>query len=431
MESVWKKDTSFPQFPTLQGDKKTDVLIIGGGIAGILTAYFLKQRGIDCILLEKDRLCSGVSGNTTAKITAQHGFAYDKIMRRYGIENAKIYLQTNTRALETFKEMSRSIDCDFEIKDNFVYTCSDRKKAEKEMRALETIGADAVFCEQVHIPVQTNGAVCFRNQAQFHVLKFLSAICKELPVYEHSFVREMIGNTAVTDNGSVKAGHVIVTTHFPFINKHGLYPLKMYQHRSYVIAFENAEQVNGMFVDEADKGFSFRNYKNLLLLGGGDHRTGKNGGAWQELREFAAEHYPQAQEKHFWAAQDCMSLDSIPYIGKYSKNTHNLYTATGFNKWGMTSAMLSAQLLCDAVQGKENDFAPLFSPSRTMLHGQLLINAAETMADYLLPTTRRCPHLGCALRWNRYEHSWDCPCHGSRFDENGKLLDNPANGNLK
>ena len=205
----------------------------------------------------------------------------------------------------------------------------------------------------------------------------------------------------------------------------------MYQHRSYVIALENAEQVNGMFVDEADKGFSFRNHKNLLLLGGGDHKTGKNGGAWNELRAFAAAHYPQAQENFFWAAQDCMSLDSIPYIGKYSKTTHNLYTATGFNKWGMTSAMLSAQLLCDAIQGKDNDFAPLFSPSRTMLHGQLLINAAETFADYLLPTTRRCPHLGCALRWNRYEHSWDCPCHGSRFDENGKLLDNPANGNLQ
>lgn len=431
MESVWKKDVSFPSFPTLQSDKKTDVLIIGGGIAGILTAYFLKQRGIDCMLLEKDRLCSVTTCNTTAKITAQHGFIYDKIMRKYGIENAKKYLQANTKALEMYRQMSLAIDCDFETKDNVVYTCNNRQKAEKEMRALEAIGADVVFFEQANIPIRTDGAVCLKNQAQFHPLKFLSAICKDLPVYEHSFVREMIGNTAVTDNGRVQASHVIIATHFPFINKHGLFPLKLYQHRSYVIALENARHTDAMYVDEADKGFSFRTYKDLLLLGGGDHRTGKNGGAWQELRDFAAANYPQATEKFCWATQDCMSLDGLPYIGKYGKTTHNLYTATGFNKWGMTSAMLAAHLLCDAVQEKENDFSSLFSPSRSMLHGQLLINTAETFADYLLPTTRRCPHLGCALRWNRYEYSWDCPCHGSRFDKNGKLLDNPANGNLK
>ena len=135
---------------------------------------------------------------------------------------------------------------------------------------------------------------------------------------------------------------MIAATHFPFINKHGSYFLKLYQHRSYVIALENAQDVNGMYVDECDTGLSFRNYEGLLLLGGGGHRTGKKGGNWAELRAFAAKKYPDSREKHFWATQDCMSLDGIPYIGRYSAKTHGFYVASGFNKWGMTGSMTAA-----------------------------------------------------------------------------------------
>ena len=185
-----------------------------------------------------------------------------------------------------------------------------------------------------------------------------------------------------------------------------------------------------MYVDEAKTGFSFRNYGGLLLLGGGGHRTGKNGGNWQELRDFAKKNYPGAVEKYCWAAQDCMSLDSIPYIGKYSKNTPNLYVAGGFNKWGMTGAMTAAMLLCDMVCGRRSDFEELFDPSRNMIRWQLLINGFESAKNLLTPSRKRCPHLGCALKWNPAEHSWDCACHGSRFDESGRVLDNPANGDL-
>lgn len=210
------------------------------------------------------------------------------------------------------------------------------------MNALSKIGYDVVFSERLPLPINVAGAVCFKNQAQFHPLKFLFSIAKDLNIYEHTFVREMIGTTAVTGSGKIHADKVIVTTHFPFINKHGSYFLKLYQHRSYVIALENAQNVDGMYVDECKTGYSFRNYENLLLLGGVGHRTGKNGGNWNELRRFKEKYYPDSTEKYFWAAQDCISLDSIPYIGRYSKNTPNLYTASGFNKWGMTGAMLSA-----------------------------------------------------------------------------------------
>ena len=204
----------------------------------------------------------------------------------------------------------------------------------------------------------------------------------------------------------------------------------MYQHRSYVIALENAPNVHGMYVDEAQNGMSFRNFENLLLIGGGDHRTGKQGGNWQELRTFARQHYPNASEKYCWATQDCMTLDGVPYIGAYSAGTPDLYVATGFNKWGMTSSMVSAMILCDLVQEKQNPYAEAFSPSRTILRPQLAVNAWEAVVNLLTPSAKRCPHLGCALKWNPYEHTWDCPCHGSRFTKNGRLIDNPATGDL-
>ena len=200
----------------------------------------------------------------------------------------------------------------------------------------------------------------------------------------------------------------------------------MHQHRSYVLALSGAQNVDGMYVDECDRGLSFRTYGDLLLLGGGAHRTGKQGGGYRELEEFAKLNYPKAKIISKWATQDCMTLDKIPYIGQYSKSTPNIYVATGFNKWGMTSSMVAANLLADLVCGKENEFAGVFSPSRSIFHPQLALNIFESMVGMLTPTVPRCPHLGCALKYNRQEHSWDCPCHGSRFSEEGKLLDNPA-----
>ena len=165
--------------------------------------------------------------------------------------------------------------------------------------------------------------------------------------------------------------------------------------------------------------------------GGGSHRTGKTGGNWQQLRDFARDHYPRAVKKYAWATQDCMTLDGVPYIGRYSKRTPDLFVATGFGKWGMTSAMAAAMVLTDLVQGRENPFAPVFSPSRSILHPQLALNGFEAVKNLLTPGSPRCPHLGCKLKWNEQEHSWDCPCHGSRFTTDGQLLDNPSTGDIK
>jgi len=245
-------------------------------------------------------------------------------------------------------------------------------------------------------------------------------------MFEHTKVQELAPGKAITNHGVISAGKIIIATHFPLLNKHGGYFLKLYQHRSYVLALKNAPQMDGMYVDEANDGLSFRTYGDLLLLGGGGHRTGKRGGNWRELEAFAAKHYPKAQIAAKWAAQDCMSLDGVPYIGQYAKTTPNLYVATGFNKWGMTSSMTAAMILSDLVQGKESPHAHIFAPDRTSLRPQLAANIAESTLNLLTPTVPRCPHMGCALKYNPAEHSWDCPCHGSRFSEKGELLDNPA-----
>lgn len=432
MHSLWTENITLPHFEPLRGDVRTDVLIVGGGMAGLLCARLLTDAGVDCVLAESDTICGGVTQNTTAKITAQHGLIYDKLMREFGEALAGQYLRANLAALARYRELCAGMDCDFETRDAYVYTRGDRKKIENELRALDTLGfASAAFAEELPLPFPVAGAVRFSEQAQFHPLKFAAAIAPGLRIFEHTPVRTVEGGCAQTDHGCITAERIIMATHFPIWNRHGAYFLKLYQHRSYVISLENAPDVHGMYVDEAKKGMSFRNYGDLLLLGGGDHRTGRRGGGWKELQDFARKHYPDAQLHCQWATQDCMSLDGAPYIGPYSRRTPQLFVATGFNKWGMTGAMVSAMVLADLVTGRENEFAPVFAPSRTILRPQLAVNAAEVLVSMLTPTARRCPHLGCALRWNSQEHTWDCPCHGSRFAVDGTLLENPATGDWK
>lgn len=429
--SVWTDTVSLPQFESLHKDIKTDVLIIGGGMCGILCAYFLEKAGVPYVLAEANTIASGITKNTTAKITSQHGLIYSKIKNQYGKENARMYLDINEKALHEYEKLCKNIDCNFEIKDAYTYSRNNRKIIEEEVQVLKNLGFDASFEKYTELPFQIEGAVKFKNQAQFHPLKFLAEIAKGLNIYENTAVRELTDTFAITDNAKIYAKQIIVTTHFPFINKHGSYFLKLYQHRSYVSSYENAASINAMYVDEDKKGMSFRSFDNLLLIGGGGHRTGKQSQAWGEIHNFTKKYYPHAKLRYEWATQDCISLDYIPYIGHYSKNTPNMYVATGFNKWGMTSSMVAAMLLSDIVCGKKNDFSDIFSPHRSIVKPQLFVNGAEATLNLLTPTTKRCPHLGCALKWNKAEHTWDCPCHGSRFEKDGKLIDNPSTGDIK
>ncbi len=429
--SIWYNDCDIEKFDKLSYELKTDVLIIGGGIAGILTAFYLTKNGVDCAVVEKNRICSKTTGNTTGKITAQHGLIYSDIIKYYGADTAKEYLDANTEAIKEYNKLSKTIDCDFEIKDNYVFSENNLKKLYKEINALEKIGYHPEFITDLPIPVKTVGAVKFKNQAQFHPLKFIKGISKNLKIFENTFVLNIDGKNAMTNCGRIRADKIIIATHFPFIDSHGGYFLKLFQHRSYVLGIKAGIDLNGMYVSEDKKGMSFRNYGDYILLGGGGHRTGKQGGKFNELENFAAKHYKDGEIKFRWAAQDCISLDGMPYIGSYSKNTPNLLVATGFNKWGMTGSMVAAKLLTDKILNKNNKFSEVFSPRRSLMKPQLAINGFESVTNILNPFGRRCTHLGCSLKWNKEEHSWDCPCHGSRFTEKGKIIENPANEKLK
>ena len=426
MPSIWRETVVLPRFGPLKGDLHTDVLVVGGGMAGILCTHLLRERGVDCALVEAEHLAWGTTGDTTAKLTVQHGLLYHKLLRQKGREGALTYLRLQQGALERYRTLCANMDCDFVTEDNFVYTLNDRKTLRAELAALQSLNVPAWLEEKPPLPMPTAGAVGIPQQARFHPLKFLTAIVPGLPIYEQTKVLELMPGKAVTNRGCVTAKKIILATHFPILNKHGGYFIKLYQHRSYVLALENTPPVEGMYVDDSGTGLSFRQWGDLLLLGGGGHRTGKNGGGWRELELFAARHWPQATVRARWAAQDCMSLDGLPYVGRYSAATPDLFVATGFNKWGMTNAMAAAMVLCELVQGKPHPAAFLLEPSRSILRPQLAANLWESTVNLLTPTVPRCPHLGCALKWNGQEHSWDCPCHGSRFDEGGNLLDGPA-----
>lgn len=426
MNSIWNISAQRPHFESLNGDMDVDVLIIGGGITGILCARALDDAGADYALIEADKICGGITQNTTAKITVQHGAIYDRLIREFGVRKARLYYEANKDALKEYRRLCAHIDCDFEECDAYLYSIDNKNKIEKEADAYKKLGIKAKLTNKLPLPFPVAGALRVSGQAQFHPLKFLYEISKGLRIYEGTKAIQFAPGLVTTNRGKIRAQKIIVATHFPIINKHGGYFLKMYQHRSYVLALKNAPQMEGTYIDENEKGLSFRNYGEYLLLGGGSHRTGKKGGNWREIEEFAAEHYPNAKEVCRFATQDCMSLDGVPYVGRYSSGTEGLYVASGFNKWGMTSSMAAAMILRDEMSGKCNRYAEVFSPSRSIVRPQLAINVFEAAINLLTPTTPRCPHLGCALKYNKAEHTWDCPCHGSRFTKDGKLIDNPA-----
>ena len=430
MESLWC-DISLPQYPKLQGDITTDVLVIGGGMAGLLCAHQLQMAGASVVVAEARRICGGVTANTTAKVTSQHGLIYHKLMQTLGKEQAKMYLQINQAAISQYRSLAAKIPCHWEDKANYVYSETNRQALEEEASALHRLGYPATLKSQAKLPFPVVGALEFRKQGQFHPLKFAAGIAEKITIYENTPVLSIDETTAQCPGGKIRAKKIIVATHFPFINSHGSYFLKLYQQRSYVLALEQGPNVDGMYIGAGKNSLSFRNAGNYLLLGGGGHRTGKKGGGWRALENFIAEHYPDASIARRWATQDCMSLDGIPYIGNYSARTPDLYVATGFNKWGMTSSMVSAMVLTELITKGQSDYAALFSPSRSIMKPQLGINALESASNLLRLSRPRCTHMGCALHWNKQERSWDCACHGSRFAEDGTLLNNPARKKLR
>ncbi len=476
-ESLWSKNTVLPVRKSLTGDVRADVAVIGAGLAGILTAYRLQECGLKVVVLEANRIGSGQTKNTTAKITSQHGMIYNALIKNVGVERAEQYARANQLAIAEYETLieKAKIDCDFQRTSAFLYTKENDEPMRAEAAAASRLGIDANFVRETELPFPIAGAVQFSAQAQFHPLRFLYALSDKLTIYEHTRVISVTDDIVQTDSGIVHADFIVFATHYPFVNVPGWYFARLHQERSYVLALYSAWKPKGMYLGVDADGLSFRSTEGLLLLGGENHRTGENsaGGRYDKLLHRAKEILPDCNEAARWSAQDCITVDSVPYIGQYAASKPNWYVATGFGKWGMTNAMAAAMLITDSITAIAPDWAEVFSPERLRLgtsaknlttemrqaikglsrsflgvpravldvlpagHGGIVEVEGQKAGVYknergeVLIVDPRCPHLGCQVEWNPDEKSWDCPCHGSRFHADGTLMDNPAQRDLR
>ena len=366
-----------------------------------------------------------------------------------GQDAARLYAEANQRAIEEYERIiaEQKIQCNFERLPAYLYSKRDEQLLRKEAEVAAGLGLPAEFVGKTELPFETVGAVRFEKQAQFHPLKFLRALAEELEIYENSPVKKVDGTLVCTDRAMFMAEQVVFATHYPIRNVPGFYFLRQHQERSYVVALKGCRQLQGMYYSADDGGISLRSAGDILLLGGNAHRTGEHyqSGAYSSLKAAAYKYFPGAEAVAFWSAQDCMPHDELPFIGRYSLTKKNWYVATGYQKWGMTSSMVAALLLTDMITGEENPWEKLFTPQR-MHNKAARINfwkdvresACGLWKGFFHPMEKhgeeevwsRCTHLGCKLSWNPDEKSWDCPCHGSRFAEDGRRLDEPAQKDL-
>ncbi|MCL2003509.1 MAG: FAD-dependent oxidoreductase [Oscillospiraceae bacterium] len=443
-KSVWQQE-AMPAFPALPGDMQADAVIVGAGLCGLLCAYMLHRKGLrDIALIDANEVCSGVTATTTAKITSQHGLIYAKLLKGAGAERAKQYLAANETAIQHYREIieRENINCGFTPCNAWIYSTDNAQAIEDEVRAAQKLGMAAVFAHPDELPIQTAGALQFPGQAHFHPLQFARHICEILTaagcrIYTHTKATGIEDGAVITNRGKILAKHIISASHYPFIDKTSLLFAKIFQERSYVLALQNAGTLRDVYLDSKHGGFSFRPYGNLVLLGAVDHKTGHETDArhFDGLLSSAQELYPGAETAFMWSAQDCMTHDGIPYIGRLKEN---LYIATGFNKWGMTSGMAAADMISDLITQGRSDFAEVFSLKGRDIGLQAKSFCKETadIAGNLLTGLTHavepvCTHMGCAVKWNPDEETWDCTCHGSRFDPEGQVLCGPALKPLK
>ena len=421
----------------LKENISVETVIIGAGMAGVLTAYELRRRGKPCVILEAKRIGSGQTGNTTRKITSQHGMCYENMIQKSGIVKARQYAKANEEAIQAYEQIIEegNIDCEFQRCPAYLYSQVERECLQQEAEAARQAGIDAEFTTKTALPFPVEGAVKFRGQAQFHPLKFLKAVSEELDIYEQTKVFKVEGNVLQTTGGTVEAGNIIFACHFPFVNIPGYYFARMHQERSYVVAVKQAQQLDGMYYGIDEEGLSFRNAGKLLLAGGGQHRTGENqkGGRYENCGSRSG-NIGAAVKGSMLVCTGLHDIGWDPLIGRFSEETEHWYVATGFGKWGMSSSMVSAHLLADLITHKLVHMKN-FSHRREVSRQRLLEtfwktdafgkkNLGKGLLDY--QEKKRCTHLGCELEWNPDEEVYECPCHGSRFDRNGKLLNNPA-----
>ena len=455
MNSYWNENTETKEFPKLNKNIEADVCIIGGGITGVSTAYYLANRGLKVVVLEKDKICSSTTGGSTGKITSQHGLIYKYLKDLNGKEFAQKYYKANEEAKENIIKLinKEKIECDLERKNAYVYT-----EVEKNIQAIKAeiehtkkLGINSEFVSKIELPLDIYGAIKFENQAQFDPVKYTYGLANCViknngQIYENSKAIETVEADGkyniLTKEGKVRAKYLVITTRYPIIKFPGYYFLKMYQSTSYAILVDTHTDINydGFYINSETPVFSFRTVKsddrNLLLAVGYDYKTGTEiiGNPFEYLKAKVKNMYPEAEVLKSWTAEDCISLDKIPYIGDFSDIMDNCYVATGFNKWGITGSNIAAKIITDKVLGNDNEYEDIFESSRLGIikNKEEMMNMIKEAGDGIIlerikgKPTPTCTHLGCKLSWNPLEEIWECSCHGSKFTKRGFVIDGPA-----
>ena len=492
-ESYWLASTAKTNYPALEEDMKVDVAIVGGGMTGITSAYLLKREGLRVAVIEADRILQGTTAHTTAKITSQHSLIYSRIKNYMGEEKARQYAEANEAAISTISDLIKQegIDCDFHWEPAYVFTLMDSyiQKIADEANNAANLGIKASFIENAPLPFRVKGALRFDGQARFHPRKYLLALANKIEgdgshIFEHTRVVDINeGNpcTVVTNQGKkVTAGNVIIASHFPCFDGMGFYFARMYPERSYALAVKVKEKfLGGMFITAEDPAKSVRSQEHegeeLLIISGEHHKTAHGADMYkhyENLLEFTKKHYDMQELLYRWSTQDYTTLDKVPYVGRLTSKTPNIFVATGFRKWGMTNSTASAMIIKDLIVKGENQWMDVYDPGRFVLNPSITsfisINA-DVAANYVTGKLKpvphdidiekgearnveieghkmgvyrdekgqlhtvdtTCTHMGCELKWNDAEKSWDCPCHGSRFTYEGEIIEGPAINELQ
>jgi glycine/D-amino acid oxidase-like deaminating enzyme/nitrite reductase/ring-hydroxylating ferredoxin subunit len=492
--SFWIGTTPETDYPTLGDGIEVDVAVVGAGITGITAAALLKREGKSVALLESKRIVRGATGYTTAKVTAGHGLSYGQIRKKHGDDGARLYAESNLAAIERIAQLCEEggIDCDFERRANYVYAESDEEaqQVEQEVEVQRRAGLPVSLVRETPLPYPVAAAVRMDDQAQFHPRKYLLALAATIPgdgshVFEQTRVQTVKHGEpceVIADQGVVRARDVFVATHLPILDR-GLFFAKTYPHRSYALAapIDPGDAPDGMFINAGTPTRSIRTMRDgerlYLNVGGNGHKPGAEDEPpkYEELEEFLRRHWPSAGEVEYrWSTQDYMPHDKVPYIGRLRRGARHLYTATGYQKWGMTNGTVAALIVSDAILGRENPWAELYDAKRikplAALPGFVKENASAGLhffADRLKAPEKRsaedvapgegaivggrgrktavyrdedgtvhalspvCRHLYCHVDWNAAERSWDCPCHGSRYAADGRVIQGPATEDLK
>jgi len=487
--SPWLDDTpAGPTRPALNRDLDVDVCVIGGGITGLTSALLLSEAGQSVAVLEMDRLGAGVTGYTTAKVSALQSTVYDELQSKFGAEGARIYAEANSAAVGLVEKIAaeHAADCDFRRKPAYTYTRDAQQvpQLEKEVAAARQAGLDVQLVRETELPFPVEAAIRLDDQAEFHPRKYLLGIAATLEsrgvqLFEKTMataVREDDDACTVSvEGGRVRSRHVVVATHYPFLDR-SLFFARLEPKRSYAIGVYADSSVEGMYISTDQPTRSIRSHPTplgeLLIIGGESHPTGEEPDTerrYANLEKWAREHFSVRAIPFHWSAQDNMPADGMPYIGAYTPRSKRLWTGTGYRKWGMTNGTVAAVILTDAILGRENPWMSTFDPNRvkplaaakalvkenvkTGLHffGDRLNRGDKGGLDSLAPgegglvnvdgekigAFRRedgtidavdpvCTHLHCHLNFNDAERTWDCPCHGSRFGTTGEVIQGPA-----